>query len=43
VNRRKGTSVFKRLNKSELSDWLEDYSMGELWRKNIITGGPVYE
>ncbi|MCK5525063.1 MAG: AAA family ATPase, partial [Thiomargarita sp.] len=43
VNRIKGTSVFKRLNQNELSEWLEDYSMGELWRKNIITGGPVYE
>jgi predicted ATPase len=43
VNRSKGASLFKRLNKKEFSDWLEDYSMGELWRKNIITGGPVYE
>ena len=43
VNRSKGASLFKRLNKKALSDWLEDYSMGELWRKNIITGGPVYE
>jgi len=43
VNRSKGASVFKRLKKSELSEWLEDYSMGELWRKNIIIGGPVYE
>lgn len=43
VNRSKGASVFKRLNKSDLSEWLEDYSMGELWRKNIIIGGPVYE
>ncbi|MEN8218907.1 MAG: AAA family ATPase [Pseudomonadota bacterium] len=43
VNRRKGASVFKRLNKRELSEWLEDYSMGDLWRKNIISGGPVYE
>jgi len=43
VNRSKGASDFKRLKKSELSEWLEDYSMGELWRKNIIIGGPVYE
>jgi predicted ATPase len=43
VNRSKGASLFKRLNKKALSDWLEEYSMGELWRKNIITGGPVYE
>ena len=43
VNRSQGASIFKRLNKSELSEWLSDYSMGELWRKNIIMGGPVYE
>jgi predicted ATPase len=43
VNRSQGASVFKRLNKSELSEWLSDYSMGELWRKNIIMGGPVHE
>jgi predicted ATPase len=43
VNRKEGASVFQRLNKNELSSWLEDYSLGDLWRKNIITGGPAYE
>lgn len=43
VNRGKGASVFKRLNKEELSTWLEDYSLGELWRKNIVAGGPSHE
>ncbi len=43
VNRKKGSSIFKRLHKDEFSDWLEDYSMGDLWRKNIVTGGPVHE
>ena len=43
VNRKKGASVFQRLNKDELSTWLKDYSLGDLWRKNIITGGPDYE
>ncbi len=43
VNRKKGASVFERLNKHELSSWLEDYSLGDLWRKNIITGGPAHE
>lgn len=43
VNRKKGASVFERLNRSELSSWLEDYSLGELWRKNIVTGGPTHE
>ncbi|CAK8722354.1 ATPase AAA-type core domain-containing protein [Candidatus Electrothrix laxa] len=43
VNRKNGTSVFNRLDKNELSSWLEDYSLGELWQKNIVTGGPDYE
>lgn len=43
VNRKKGESVFERLNKHELSSWLKDYSLGDLWRKNIITGGPAHE
>ncbi len=43
VNRKKGASVFQRLNKRELSSWLEDYSLGDLWRKNIVTGGPAHE
>lgn len=41
VNRKKGTSVFERLNDKQLSSWLEDYSLGELWRKNVIVGGPT--
>ena len=43
VNRKEGASVFNRLNKDELSSWLEDYSLGDLWRKNIFTGGPAHE
>ena len=43
VNRKKGASVFNRLNKDEFSSWLEDYSLGDLWLKNIVTGGPAYE
>ena len=43
VNRKKGASVFERLSKRELASWLEDYSLGDLWRKNIVTGGPVHE
>lgn len=43
VNRKKGASVFERLEKQKLSSWLKDYSVGELWRKNVISGGPSYE
>ncbi|NOQ36141.1 MAG: AAA family ATPase [Methylococcaceae bacterium] len=43
VNRKQGASDFKRLDKNELSNWLEEYSLGELWRKNVISGCPRYE
>ncbi len=43
VNRKDGASDFKRLNQNDFSEWLEAYSVGELWRKNVISGGPVYE
>ncbi|MCP4690521.1 MAG: AAA family ATPase [Desulfobacterales bacterium] len=43
VDRRRGASVFTRLDEDELSSWLEDYSLGELWRKNIVAGGPAHE
>lgn len=43
VNRRDGASTFERLRQEDFSEWLEDYSVGELWSKNVIPGGPVYE
>ena len=43
VNRKEGASTFQRLNKEELTSWLADYSLGDLWRKNIIAGAPVHE
>jgi len=43
VNRDNGASTFKRLEANELSEWLEDYSLGDLWRKNVVAGGPVHE
>ena len=43
VNRNDGASQFKRLNEADYHAWLESYSVGELWSKNVISGGPVYE
>ncbi len=40
VNRRDGASVFGRQNAEGLSEWLKEYSIGELWQKNVIEGGP---
>ena len=41
VNRKDGASTFERLDEEDLSDWLEDYSLGELWKMNIFGGRPA--
>ncbi len=43
VDRKEGASVFRRLKEEDFSEWLQNYSIGELWSKNVIAGGPVYE
>ncbi|RPI75202.1 MAG: recombinase RecF [Desulfobacteraceae bacterium] len=43
VDREKGASRFQRLDAPSLTAWLEDFSLGELWQKNVIDGGPVHE
>jgi len=40
VDKHHGASTFKRLKTDELSEWLEDYSLGELWKKNLLGGRP---
>ncbi len=35
-----GASVFHRLDASSLEDWLRDYSLGELWKMNVVGGRP---
>jgi len=40
VELQNGVSVFKRLDESDFVSWLEDYSVGELWEKNILGGRP---
>lgn len=40
VDRKDRQSVFTRLNENDLKEWLETYSLGELWDKNVIGGRP---
>lgn len=40
VEREQGGSVFKRMDEDDFIRWLEDYSIGELWEKNILGGRP---
>lgn len=41
VDRDEGRSVFHRVQKDELVEWLDEYSLGELWMKNILGGRPA--
>lgn len=43
VDRVKGASEFRRLDPALLKEWLKDYSLGELWQKNVLSGGPTHE
>ena len=35
-----GTSDFKHPAAGDLEHWLEDYTLGEMWEKNILGGRP---
>ena len=37
----KQCTIVKRLNGSDYSEWLEDYTIGELWNKNVLGGRPL--
>ncbi|BAZ00466.1 hypothetical protein NIES37_44580 [Tolypothrix tenuis PCC 7101] len=40
VERHEGNSTLRRLQEHELREWLDEYSLGELWKKNIFGGRP---
>lgn len=40
VDRENGASVFRRHTTNDLAAWLKDYSLAEIWEKNIIGGRP---
>jgi predicted ATPase len=41
VDRPGSGSVFRRLDSAQLADWLEEYTLGELWEKNVLGGKPA--
>ena len=43
VERRDGASTFSRPDPERLRSWLDDYSLGELWEKNLLGGRPKRE
>lgn len=36
VEQEENSSSFKRFKEEELKDWLEDYTIGQLWEKNVL-------
>lgn len=40
VERHEGETTFRRQSSDELADWLEEYTIGELWEKNVTGGRP---
>ena len=40
IERENKTSVFRDFNEQQLENWLKDYSLSELWEKNVIGGQP---
>lgn len=40
VDQEEGASTFRRFTEEELGGWLEQYAMGELWKRNVLGGRP---
>lgn len=41
VDKHGGASTFRRPDSGALAEWLEEYSLGELWKKNLLGGRPT--
>ncbi len=40
VDHKEAATTFRRLDTDQLEDWLNRYSLGDLWDKNVIGGNP---
>jgi predicted ATPase len=40
VDREDNQSVFRHLNQADMTAWLDDYGLGELWEKNVLGARP---
>lgn len=41
VEKHDGASTFKRPDSEKLKEWLSEYTLGDLWKKNILGGRPT--
>ena len=39
VDQINGESIYNRLSEAQLGTWLNEYSLGDLWKQNILKGG----
>jgi predicted ATPase len=42
IDRSDRETSFRRLSGAKLADWLEAYTLSELWEKNIVGGRPSH-
>jgi len=40
VDRVENATVLRRIDKDDMTEWLEDYGLGDLWEKNLLGGTP---
>ena len=40
INHKNNRTVFNRLDNDKLKVWLEEYSLSELWKSNLLGGRP---
>ncbi|MBE0494723.1 MAG: AAA family ATPase [Thiomicrospira sp.] len=40
VDQEQGASSFRRFTTEDLTGWLEEYTLGEIWKQNILGGRP---
>lgn len=41
VERQNDATTFRRIDRALLDDWLTEYSLGDLWQKNLLGGRPA--
>lgn len=43
VDTKENATTFNRIDKDKYSQWIEEYTVGEMWQKNLIGGVPSYD
>ena len=43
VDTKDNATTFNRIDRDKYSQWIEEYTVGEMWQKNLIGGVPSYD